>query len=401
MSQALVKQAVPLADAAGGHDWLDDYDGWLLACALILLGLGLVMVASASVSIAERNFQDPLHYFWRQAVGAGLGLGAAFLALKIPLEVWQRASAMFLLLGLFLLVLVLIPGLGREVNGAMRWIQIGPVSVQASEPVKLCVIIYLAGYLVRHGSAVREAFAGFIKPICVLTAIAGLLLLEPDFGAAVVLFATALGMLFLGGVSLSRFIAWGAVAVAALAGLAVLAPYRMERLMTFMDPWADPFNSGFQLTQALIAFGRGEWFGVGLGASIQKLFYLPEAHTDFIFAVLAEELGLAGVSLVIGLFTFLVWRSLAIGAKAAESGRLFSAYLAYGIGLLIGLQAFINIGVNMGVLPTKGLTLPLISYGSNSLIVTCAAIGLLLRVDHETRTAAPMREPKGGPDHGP
>jgi cell division protein FtsW len=295
-------------------------------------------------------------------------------------------------------MLVLIPGVGREVNGSLRWIQVGPVSVQASELAKPSVIIYLAGYLVRHGQQVREMFVGFIKPIGWLTIIAGLLLLEPDYGAAAVLFATCLGMLFLAGVSLPRFLSWGLVALGALATLAMLAPYRLARLMTFVNPWADPYDSGFQLTQALIAFGRGEWFGVGLGASIQKMFYLPEVHTDFVFAIIAEELGLAGTLVVIALFSFLIWRAFHIGGRALRNGHAFAAYLAYGVGLLIGLQAYINIGVNMGVLPTKGLTLPLISYGSNSVMMVCFCIGLLLRVAYEGKQ--PVRAKSGRAAYG-
>jgi len=276
---------------------------------------------------------------------------------------------------------------GREVNGSLRWIEIGPFALQASEPVKICVIAYLAGYIVRRGDQVRESFVGFIRPVIVLTMIAFLLLLEPNYGACVVLFVTVLGMLFMGGVPLSRYFAWVSVAVAILASLAVLSPYRLQRLMSFSDPWKDPFDSGFQLTQALIAFGRGDWFGVGLGSSIQKLFYLPEAHTDFIFAVLAEETGLFGSTIVILLFCFLVWRSFVIGYAAEQAGKFFSAYFAYGIGSLIGIQSFINLGVNLGVLPTKGLTLPLMSYGGNSMIVTCILLGILLRIEYENKNA--------------
>ncbi|MGH7461609.1 MAG: peptidoglycan glycosyltransferase FtsW, partial [Longimicrobiales bacterium] len=236
---------------------------------------------------------------------------------------------------------------------------------------------------VRHGEELRKSFAGFIRPIAVVTLLSGLLLLEPDYGAAVVIFATALGMLFMGGVPLSRFLAWVLTASVALASLAVLSPYRLQRLTSFLNPWDDPFNTGFQLTQALIAFGRGEWFGLGLGSSVQKLFYLPEAHTDFVFAVLAEELGLVGSLLAILLYFFIVWRAFVIAQVAEQSGRAFAAYLAYGIGLLIGLQAYINLGVNMGVLPTKGLTLPLMSFGSNSVVVCCVLIALLIRIEFE------------------
>jgi cell division protein FtsW len=267
----------------------------------------------------------------------------------------------------------------------MRWISLGVLSLQASEVAKPCVILYLAAYLVRHGDQVRGQFIGFIKPILVVMIVAVLLLLEPDYGAAAVLFATCLGMLFLAGVSLIRFILWGIVAVAALATVAMLKAYRLTRLMTFRDPWADPYDTGFQLTQALIAFGRGEWFGVGLGASVQKLFYLPEVHTDFVLAVIAEELGLVGTVSVILLFTFFVWRCLRVAREALKTGRPFQSYLANGVGVLFGLHAFINMGVNMGVLPTKGLPLPFISYGSNNLVMSCVAVALVLRAAHESR----------------
>jgi cell division protein FtsW len=362
---------------------MQHFDFYLIGLALFLLGLGLIMVASASVTVAEKHYLDPLHYFWRQGVAAVLGLGISFVVINTPLVIWQQFSVPLLMLGIFLLVLVLVPGVGREVNGSMRWISFGPLNLQSSEPIKLCVIAYLAGYLVRHRDKVMTSFAGFIRPVGVVTAVAGLLLLEPDYGSAVVLFGTALGMLFMGGVPLSRFLTWMFTATAVLMSLAVFSPYRMQRLTSFIDPWQDPFNSGFQLTQALIAFGRGEWFGVGLGNSVQKLFYLPEAHTDFVFAVFAEEFGLFGSVLLILAFLFLIWRAFVIARLAEQSGKDFAAYVAYGVGTLIGLQAFINIGVNMGILPTKGLTLPLISYGGNSMIVSCVLIALLVRVELE------------------
>lgn len=363
------------------------YDVWLVGAAAVLLALGLVMVASASVPMADKNGYVELYFFWRQFAALLLGLGFGFIVLQMPLSFLDRMSTLLLLLAIAFLALILIPGVGREVNGSIRWIALGPITVQASEPMKLAVILYISSYLVRHQTHVQTEFIGFIKPIGVLTVIAALLLLEPDFGAATVIFATTLGMLFLGRVPLIRFCMWGLVALAVLASLATLAPYRMQRLMTFMDPWSDPFDSGFQLTQALIAFGRGEWFGVGLGNSIQKLFYLPEVHTDFVFAVLAEELGMAGTLFVIGMFSFLVWRIFYIGGLAQQRGHDFAAYLAYGVGLLIGIEAFINIGVNMGLLPTKGLTLPLISYGSNSLVIMMVMLALVLRVAKETRLA--------------
>lgn len=361
------------------------YDPWLIAISVTIIGLGLVMVASASIAIAARNGGSELHYLWRQAAALALGAFLGAIVLRAPLAAFERTSTTILLIGIGLLVAVLVPGLGREVNGSMRWIAIGPLTLQASEPMKLAVIIYIAGFLVRHQRQVRTELMGFIKPIGVVTIVAGFLLLEPDFGAAVVILATVLGMLFLGGVPLMRFVAWGGVAVSALAAIAVLAPYRMQRLMAFRDPWSDPYNTGFQLTQALIAFGRGEWFGVGLGNSVQKLFYLPEVHTDFIYAVIGEELGLIGACLVIGLFFLLLARILHIGGLAEDNNQPFAAYLAYGVGLLIGIEAFVNIGVNLGILPTKGLTLPMISYGSNSMVRLCVAIALVLRVSFEAQ----------------
>ena len=386
------QQAIPKSNVSAINELLRPYDAWLMIVILLLIGLGLIMVASSSMAIADRQFNEPLHYFWRQSFSVVIGLSLIAAALKIPLSVWEFLSVPLLVLGLLLLVLVLIPGVGREVNGSTRWITIGSLSLQASEPVKFFVIAYLAGYMVRHGEHVRTNFAGFIRPICVLTIVAGLLLLEPDYGSCVVLFATALGMLFMGGVPLGRFFVWVFTAISVLASLAVLSPYRMQRLMSFSDPWQDPFNSGFQLTQALIAFGRGDWFGVGLGSSVQKLFYLPEAHTDFIFSVFAEEFGLLGSVFLILLFSFMVWRAFVIGYIAEHMGKLFAAYLAYGIGLIIGIQAFFNMGVNLGVLPTKGLTLPLLSYGGNSLIITCLLLGILLRVEVENRQTKHLPE---------
>ncbi len=365
------------------------YDAWLLGATLCLVAVGLIMAVSTSVSIAERREFDPLYYFWRQIVAVALGCAVAAVILKVPLKYWQSASALMLFGAVILLVAVLVPGLGRAVNGSMRWLFLGPVSLQASEPAKLAVIIYLAAYLVRHNAQVRRDFLGFIKPIGVLTVIAGLYLLEPDFGAAVVLLATGLGMLFLAGVPFLRFTFWGVVALSLLGALATLAPYRVQRLLAFMDPWSDPYNSGFQLTQALIAFGRGEWFGVGLGNSVQKLFYLPEVHTDFVFAVIGEEAGLFGTVAIISLFVFLLWRVFYIGGVAERVNHLFAAYLTYGIGLVLGIQAFVNMGVNMGLLPTKGLPLPFLSYASNNMIVNCAAIALVLRAGFEAQYSNP------------
>lgn len=360
-------------------------DIWLLGALILLLAIGLVMVSSASLHISERTFSQPWYYTIRQAAFMGLGVMAALIVLRIPLLAWERLGPMLLICGMVLLVMVLIPGVGRKINGAARWINLGIFNLQVSELIKLFVIVYMAGYLVRRGEEVRTTVKGFLKPMGVLGLIAVLLLLEPDFGATAVMLMTAMGMLFIGGVRLWQFGVLIGVVASAMAALAITSPYRMQRLTTFLDPWADPWASGFQLTQALIAIGRGEFWGVGLGSGVQKLFYLPEAHTDFLFSVMAEELGLLGSVVVIGLFVTVVVRAFIIGNRAEKIGAHFDGYVAYGLGLWLGLQAFINIGVNMGVLPTKGLTLPLMSYGGSSIVVTCMAAALLLRVDFETR----------------
>lgn len=371
-------------------------DPWLLLAAATLLALGWVMVGSASITIADRKFGQPLYFLIRQSIFLGIGLAAAWMVFRTPLEVWRRSAAALLLLGVVLLVLVLIPGVGREVNGSMRWLRIGPMGVQPSEFIKLFMVLFIAGYLVRRGDELRERFSGFVKPLLIVGGIGVLLLLEPDFGATGVLMVTVVGMLFLGGVKFWQFLVLLVVGLAGAWYLVISSPYRLERLTTFLNPWADPFNSGFQLTQALIAFGRGEWFGVGLGGSVQKLFYLPEAHTDFLFAVLAEELGLVGALLVVALFSLLVWRTFAIAARSQRVGGLFGAYVGWGIGICLGLQALINIGVNMGALPTKGLTLPLMSYGGSSVIVACIMVALVLRVDLESREAEQAGLGEGG-----
>jgi cell division protein FtsW len=370
---------------------MQQYDFWLISASLFLLSIGLIMVASSSITIADRLYDSSLYIFWKQSIAVCIGLTIGIVILKIPLILWQRANIYLLLLGISMLILVLIPGIGKEVNGSMRWIGFGSITLQGSEFVKIFLICYMAGYLVRHGEHVRSSLDGFLRPIGVVTLIAGLLLLEPDFGTAVVVFATSLGMLFMGGVPLSRFFAWVLAAFSALASLAIMSPYRLQRLTSFMDPWDDPFNSGFQLTQALIAFGRGEIFGVGLGSSVQKLFYLPEAHTDFVYAVLAEELGMIGSVIVILVYFFIVWRAFVIASVAEQLEKYFSAYTAYGIGLLIGLQAYINIGVNTGLLPTKGITLPLMSYGSNSMISNCILLALLVRIDYENHATTGIK----------
>lgn len=358
-------------------------DVTLVLSAVLLLGIGLVMVASSSIEIADRGTGDPLYYFKRQFIFAVFGVLAALLLTKVRLAHLERSGVFLLFLMVALLTLVLIPGMGRTVYGSTRWLELGPLGIQVSEIVKLLLIIYLAGYLVRHGQQVIESFAGFVRPMLVLLILFTLLLLEPDFGAAIVLLVTALGMFWLAGAKILNFVILFVTSAASMTVIAISSPYRMERLTAFLNPWSDPFGSGFQLTQSLIAIGSGSWTGLGLGASVQKLFYLPKAHNDFVFAVIAEELGLVGVAVVLLLFLVLIGRCFAVGKKVEEKGMKFGALVCYGIGIWLGLQVFINIGVNMGVLPTKGLTLPLISAGGSSLMVVCMAIGLVTRVHME------------------
>ena len=358
-------------------------DTVLLTIVLALLLGGFVILASASISISDDATNNPFFYVQRQLIAAAIGGAAGFVCLFVPMQLWRSLGLLLLFVGLALLIVVLIPGVGHEVNGSTRWLRLGVINLQVSEPARLCFLLYLAGYLVRQNKSLRDEFTGFLRPMIVLTVACILLLVEPDFGAAVVLLATALVMMFVAGARIRDFLIFFAVAVFAMVALVLAAPYRMKRVTGFLDPWADPFNSGFQLTQSLIAIGRGEWFGVGLGDSVQKLFYLPEAHTDFVFAVYAEEFGLLGSLVLIALFLALLWRVFKLAMRAADAERFFEAYIAIGLGTWLGIQAFINIGVNMGLLPTKGLTLPLISYGRSSLIITMICISLLLRIHHE------------------
>lgn len=370
------------------------FDAILLMTVAAILLLGLVMMTSASISIADRQVHEPLHFLERQLTGVAFGLLAAVITMMIPTSVWERLGVPMMLLAFLLLVVVLIPGLGHEVNGSRRWLRAGVMNFQASELARVLLLMYLASYVVRKQAELKEELKGFLKPLGVLMGAALLLLLEPDFGAATVLVATGLGVLFLAGVKLRHFLALVLLAAGGMAVIAVTSAYRLKRLTAFLDPWADPFNSGFQLTQSLIAIGRGEMFGVGLGSSVQKLFYLPEAHTDFVFAVLAEELGLAGVIVTLALFVILVWRAFHISRLAAEAGLAFQAYSAAAFGIWLGLQTFINVGVNLGLLPTKGLTLPLMSYGGSSVLVTLGWIGLLMRIHHEASTAGRLAVPR-------
>ena len=454
MNGARGRSAVPRAAASGPLAFGQRYDLALILVVVTVLAFGLVVVASASTSIAARTFGDPLAYFWRQSIHVAIAAGALALGARTPMRFWERAGPLLMFASLMMLAIVLVPGIGREVNGAMRWLTIGGINLQPSEPAKLFLVLYLAGYLARvsrrvaaadgtasslsyrhsgrdarshvtesagpgssrgnHASPggkrgflrlrapilglggkrglvrgsedVPGAYAGILTPIVVLVVVAGLLKLEPDHGAIFVLCITVLGMLFLASVSIAKFALWAGVGLVLASVTALTSPHVILRLTSFLDPFADPYGSGFQLVQALIAIGRGGWLGVGLGEGVQKLFYLPEAHTDFLFAVLAEEFGFVGMLVTVAIFTFLVLRSLSIGRDAGASKSWFSMHVAYGIGLLIGLHAFVNIGVNIGLLPTKGLTLPLMSYGGSSLVVCGASIGILLRIDHETRT---------------
>jgi cell division protein FtsW len=367
-----------------------------LALVLAIVLLGLVMVTSASISIASEESGQSFFYLTRQLVLTVVGAAAGALVLSVRTERLERCSMPLLVAAFILLFLVLVPGLGHTVNGSRRWLKVAAINFQVSELARVFILIYLASYAVRREEELRGSLTGLLKPLGLLACASALLLAEPDFGAATVLFAAGFGLLFLAGARLRYVAATTLIAAGGFALLAVSSSYRLRRLTAFIDPWADPYNSGFQLTQSLIAIGRGGWLGVGLGDSVQKLFYLPEAHTDFLFAVLAEELGLIGALVTLGLFLALVWRSFWIARLAADAGLKFPAYLAAGFGLWLGIQAFINIGVNMGVLPTKGLTLPLMSYGRSSLTVALAWVGLVLRVYHEatanSRTAATVRE---------
>jgi cell division protein FtsW len=356
----------------------------LIACTAALLSMGLIAVTSASIEMAASE-GSPFGYGIRHTVNLTVAMVLAFLVYRQPMHYWFRTGGYWLLLGFVMLALVLIPGIGREVNGSRRWLALGPLTLQCSEFVKMFVIIFMAGYLVRRQTEVQESFSGFVKPMGVLFCITGLLLAEPDFGATVVTVGTAFALLFIGGARIGQFIAIACAAVAGASLLVISAPYRMKRLTAFTDPWADQFNTGYQLTQSLIAFGRGEWLGLGLGNSVQKLFYLPEAHTDFVFAVWAEEFGFVGAVFVLMIFAVLISSILVLSRRAVAMKRWFEAYIAFGVAMLISFQVFINIGVASGLLPTKGLTLPFFSYGGSSLMLFCSLIAVLLRVNQELK----------------
>lgn len=373
------KQPRPILE---DHSFID----WKLLLAFIGLTLfGLVMITSSSMPFAAKNYGDPFFFAVRQCVFTGIGLVVGLVIFNIPTRQLERYGPMLLIFSLILLALVFVPGIGKTVNGSRRWLALGPVNIQVSEAVKLCIVIYLAGYLVRRVEMVRSSLKGFLMPMMLICIADFLLLLEPDFGAAVVITSTAAFMLFVAGVKWRQFLTLiGSLALVSLL-LILIEPYRAERFSSFLAPFEDPFGAGFQLTQSLIAIGSGSWFGVGLGSSVQKLFYLPEAHTDFVFAIVAEELGLMGSLAVIATYAFLLWRAFLISRAAYALGNHFSAYVALGIGIWLGLQSLVNIGVNVGLLPTKGITLPMLSYGGSSALVFIVAFSILLRIDYENR----------------
>ena len=367
----------------------DRPDPILIGIAALLLTIGLLMVTSASIAVADGQYHDAFYFFKRQLVAAAMGLAAAFGMVRIPTQLWQGLGSWLAGCALALLVIVLIPGLGHTANGSTRWLSVAGINImQVSEPARLMLLMYVADYAVRRNQELRSGIPGLVKPLLIVGAAAALLLRQPDFGSALLLVGMSLAVLFVAGARIRDVLIVVTPVLLLFAALAKFSPYRMRRIMGFWNPWEDPFGDGFQLTQSLIAIGTGEWTGVGLGASVQKLFYLPEAHTDFIFAVIAEEFGLLGSLILIALYGVLIWRVLAIARSAALRDTNFQAYVAFGLGIWFAIQAVINLGVNMGVLPTKGLTLPLLSYGRSSLIVTLAALGLLLRIDLENRGLA-------------
>ena len=365
-----------------------EYDRSLAWAALVLAATGLIMVYSASISTAESSRYTSNNAAWflvRHGIFLATALAAAIMVFLVPARLWQQAAPWLFVGGVALLIAILIPGVGREVNGARRWLALPLFSMQPSEIMKLAAVLYAADYTVRKHGVLKSFKKGLLPMLAVMLLVSWLLLREPDFGAFVVIAVTAFGILFLGGMNGRHFLALVGMLAAGFALLVLSSPYRMQRIFGYMDPWSDPFGRGYQLSHALIAFGRGEWLGVGLGGSVEKLHYLPEAHTDFLLAVVAEELGFAGVALVIAMFVWIVARAFAIARQAAQHQRHFAALAAQGIGIWIGFQAFINMGVNMGLLPTKGLTLPLMSYGGTGLVANFVALAILLRIDWESR----------------
>lgn len=372
---------------AANMNWrsLPTLDPLLALTGMALILVGLVAISSASIEYSDWHFGNPWHHTQRHLIYISLAAVAAAITYHVPPSFWEQTGWAWLIAALALLVLVLVPGVGKDVNGSQRWLPLGPFTLQPSELGKLALVIYLAGYLVRQEEEVRNQWSGFLKPMGVVGVMALLLMVEPDFGATVICGGTAFGMLFLAGAKLGHFLLVLLGALLALLALVFSAPYRVQRLTAYTDPWADPFGSGFQLIQSLIAFGRGEWVGVGLGNSVQKLFYLPEAHTDFVFSIWAEETGMLGALLVMGLFALLIGRILWVARQAITKGHLFGAYVCFGAALIFSGQAFVNMGVSSGLLPTKGLTLPFVSYGGTSLIMSCCLLALVLRIDGELR----------------
>ncbi len=369
------------------------FDGGIVLVAFALMAIGLIIVCSASMPIADRLHDNPFYFAIRHGIYLIGAIIAAMVVVQLPMQFWRVANPYMLLLAIGLLVAVLL--IGRSVNGSTRWLALGPITIQAAEPAKLFFFCYLAGYLVRRYDEVTENLKGFIKPLVVFFILALLLLAQPDLGTVVVMLATTIGLLFLAGARLWQFFALMFVGILAVVALIVFEEYRLRRVTSFLDPWADPFGSGYQLTQSLMAYGRGNWFGQGLGNSLQKLEFLPEAHTDFVMAILAEELGFVGVMMVLLLMLWLVLRALQIGNRALANDRPFDGFMAYSIGIWFSFQTAVNIGASAGILPTKGLTLPLVSYGGSSLIVMAVAVSLLLRIDFELRVAGVQALTKG------
>jgi len=368
------------------------FDLWLLVALIGLISVGVVMVTSSSIAVADSQHMGPFYFLKRHLVFLGLGMFAAGVAMRTELKFLEKRAFPLLALAFLLLLAVFVPHLGMRINGARRWLNLLVTTFQPVEAVKLIIVVYIASYLVRHRESVETRFLGLLKPIMVAGAVVILLLLQPDFGSATLVIAVSIAMVWLGGARPIFLFIMGLPLMPLLYIAATGESYRMKRLTTFMDPWKDPFNDGFQLTQSLMAIGRGEWTGVGLGSSVLKLSYLPEAHTDFIFAVIGEELGLAGVVLVMGLFGLAVGRGLYLGLKGVEIGQRFAGYVAFGISLMLAMQAIVSVGVNLGALPTKGLTLPLISYGGSSMVLTCAMAGVLLRATFEINRALDARQ---------
>lgn len=368
-------------------------DGPMIALWVALMTIGLIMVASASIAFAALNYDDAWYFARRHGIYLMMGMMVALFVMCLPMSVWQRYSGYLLLFTLLLLVIVLIPGIGKRVNGSQRWLSLGFISIQVSEIAKVCAVIFFASFFARRYQELHFGWQGFLKPLLIVGLFVVLLLLEPDFGSSVVLCGTVFAMMFIAGVRLWHFLLLIAIGVVSLAAVAIFSPYRMQRLITFLDPWADQFNSGYQLTQSLIGFGRGEWIGLGLGNSLQKLFFLPEAHTDFIFAIIAEEFGLVGAVVTLALFAALIWRIFLLSRQNLAMGRVFPALATFGIAILFSIQVFINAGVASGLLPTKGLTLPFISYGGSSLLINCLLMGFVVRARWELHTrVSPLPE---------